>query len=254
MTESQPVPGSSLEPGQRDEAEPLGHLYKMSPTAGVATTDYAAINTVAIITMVLGVASVLTLFNPWLLMIPLAGVICGVVAMRQIRNSNGTQVGGFLVWGGLLLSLGIGGSVAGYQGLDAVHARTSQRQIDQLMEQMGREIRDGDYDAAYSNCSDRFRARVGADLFAARLKELNSQPEWGQIVSISWNQQPMLFEVNPDSKVETATAMAFERMEKLVEPLREVMVFVKEGEQWKLNDIPRLFPIPRSPGSASGGQ
>jgi hypothetical protein len=223
----------------------------MSPTAGVATTDYAAINTAAIIAIVLGAASVLTLFNPWLLMIPLAGAFCAVVAIRQIRNSNGTQVGGILAWGGLLLSLGLGGGVAGYQGLSALHARTDQREIGQLLEQMGREIHDGDYDAAYANCSGRFRERISVDLFTTRLKELDAQPEWGRLASMSWNQQPMLFEVNPDSQIETATAMVFERMEKLTEPLREVMVFIKDGDQWKLNDIPRVFPTPKAAAAAA---
>ena len=100
MTQIEPGPGENA---TTNDAEPLGHLYKMSPTAGVATTDYASINSASIATMVIGAASVLAVLNPYMLFIPAAGLICGVIAVRQIRDSNGTQVGRGLAWGGLLL-------------------------------------------------------------------------------------------------------------------------------------------------------
>src|SRR5579859_5091705 len=93
-----------------DAAETFSHLYKMSATAGVATTDYAAINSMAIVALILGVASVLALAWDVLLVIPLAGLVCALIAFRQIAGSNGTQAGKGLALAALLLALGFGGT------------------------------------------------------------------------------------------------------------------------------------------------
>src|SRR5687767_9055265 len=73
-----------------DGADPLAKLHRMSRTAGLGTQDYVAINVAAVVSALLGLASVLALVTSLLLVIPVAGVICGLVALYQIKDSNGT--------------------------------------------------------------------------------------------------------------------------------------------------------------------
>ena len=87
--------------------DPFLSLHKMSTTAGLGSADYVAINGTALATIILGIASAVVLFdNNLLLLIPLAAVVCGVLAFVQITQSNGTQTGKLLVVAGVLLALG----------------------------------------------------------------------------------------------------------------------------------------------------
>ena len=223
-------------------AEPLTNLFKMSPTAGVATTDYASINSMAIVTILLGVASVLSLFSSYVLIVPLAGIICGIIAVRQIRDSNGTQVGMGLTICGMLLSLGIGGSVLGYQSVKAWQVRQQEQQIATLIDKIGSLLADKKYEEIYSLSSPRLQQRVPKEQFVAHLSNMNANPNFGQVQWIQWNGLAMAFEVNPDSGVQTATTMAKEKVEKFADPSREVMVFTSSDKGWLLEDIPRVFP------------
>jgi hypothetical protein len=235
------TPGPSDIQTRTGDEEPLEHLYKMSPTAGVATTDYASINSAAIVTIILGAASVLVLLNAHLLFIPAAGLICGFVAVRQIRNSNGTQVGGGLAWGGLLLSLLLGGGVLTFQTVDWVHRRANEQEIARLMQQIGQQIHDEQYDVVYEQASQRLRDRIPRDDFDREISAFNVVPQVGKLESLRWNQEPMFFEVNPDSGFEQASAMALEKMEKLPEPGRQLMTFVRESGKWSLYDLSGVF-------------
>jgi len=246
------TPGPSEIKTADGDDEPLEHLYKMSPTAGVATTDYAAINSAAIVTLVLGAASVLVLLNAHLLFIPAAGLICGIIAVRQIRGSNGTQVGRGLAWSGLLLSLLLGGGVLSVQAIDLVHRRADEREIAGMMEQIGRQIHDEQYDAVYAEVSQRLRDRIPHEDFVRQISAFNSVVQVGKVQSLRWNEEPMYFEVNPDSGFEQASAMSLEKMEKLPEPGRQMMTFVKESGKWSLNDLAGVFQQPlqkRGPGA-----
>ena len=83
-------------------------LYHMSRTAGVGLGDYAAINVLAVVGLIVGIACFLLLiFGDSLIMLvlPAAALIVCVVAILQIRNSNGTQVGTGLAAAGIALGL-----------------------------------------------------------------------------------------------------------------------------------------------------
>src|SRR5207248_1399492 len=95
---------------------PLASLYKMSTTAGVGTQEYVAINGTSIAALILGVGSVVVVLSNILLVVPLAGVICALVAMRQIANSNGTQTGRGFAAIGLGLAALLGVSRLGWDG------------------------------------------------------------------------------------------------------------------------------------------
>ena len=250
MTQIEPGPSENK---TASDAEPLGHLYKMSPTAGVATTDYASINSTAIVAMVVGAASILALLNPYMLFIPSAGLICGIIAIRQIRNSNGTQVGRGLAWGGLLLSLLLGGGVTTVQVTRTLLRQSAQRDIAAKIETLGQQIHDGQYEAIYDQASPRLRTKIPRDLFLREISSMNVVPQLGKLEYLRWNKEPMQFELNPDSGVQQAAAMSLEKFEKLPDPGRELITFVNEGGKWSLFGIPRLLGGETPKGAAGAG-
>src|SRR5436309_9385705 len=93
--------------------DPLSHLHKMSTTAGLGSTDYVAVNGIAVTTIFMGLASSLALLDITLLAIPVATVVLAIVALRQIANSNGTQTGRALAWGGMVLAMLFVASIGG---------------------------------------------------------------------------------------------------------------------------------------------
>src|SRR5687768_5111201 len=83
--------------------DPLHNLYRMSRTAGLGSGEYVAINNTSVIAFLMGVASVLALLNPFLLVFAVVAVVLGVMALIQIRSSNGTQTGRAFAIAGILL-------------------------------------------------------------------------------------------------------------------------------------------------------
>src|SRR5437762_797964 len=103
-----------LEPSQNstDAPDPMTRLYKMSTTAGVGSQDYVAINNAAIVSVILGLCTALAFLGIPFLIVGAAGIVFGIIAIAQIRHSNGTQGGIGLAVLGILLSLALAGSVA----------------------------------------------------------------------------------------------------------------------------------------------
>lgn len=101
---------------RRDPA--MKALYRMSRTAGVGLQDYAAVNVLAVVGLLLGLAGVLLVLvagSAFALAVPLIAAVLSTVGLVQIRRSNGTETGQWIALGGLLLSLGIiGVSVTTY--------------------------------------------------------------------------------------------------------------------------------------------
>src|SRR5687768_2615927 len=95
---------------QKTVDDPIASLHRMSTTAGVGSQEYVAINNVAIVAAILGLCTALGFLGPFFLILGLAGVICGFVALKEIRNSNGTQSGKLLAWLGVFLSVALAGS------------------------------------------------------------------------------------------------------------------------------------------------
>ena len=131
-------------------AEHLSHLHKMSTTAGVSNSDYVAVNPLAVVAALLGLASGLA-FAGWpLLVVPVVGIVFGVVAIRQINDSNGTQTGrGFAILGVALCVLLAGGMMA-KRYVEAAAVRADEEAISSTIAQTGRLIGAGDYKQAYA--------------------------------------------------------------------------------------------------------
>ncbi len=240
-------------PTRESDADALAHLYKMSATAGVATTDYAAINPVSIVALLLGLAGVVTLFADILLLIPVVGLAMGAIALIQIRNSNRTQTGkGFAVTG-IVLSLAFGGFVVGRDYMTWQQKRTDEARIASLIGVFGDELAAGKYGDAYGHFSERFRNRISPEVFQQSLETLNHVPKLGHLSAMRWNGEPMLFESNPDSGEQTVTGMAFLQFAQQSDPQREYLKFVREGGPWVIDDLPQLFQAPKPrPGARRG--
>ena len=102
-----------------DGGDPLARLHRMSRTAGLGAQDYVAINVAAVLSVLLGL----------LLVIPLAGVICGIVALHQIKDSNGTQTGRGIAWTGIALSVLFAAVVGGRELLNNVRTRSDREVV-----------------------------------------------------------------------------------------------------------------------------
>src|SRR4029453_1786230 len=112
--------------------------------------EYVAVNGAAVFALLLGLASGLALLERMLLILPIAAVVVGIIALVQIKNSNGTQTGKGLVALGLLLALGCGGIVSTLWRTGALPTRQDQKAIDQVLtQQLADTVKAQKYDDTY---------------------------------------------------------------------------------------------------------
>lgn len=223
--------------------DPLSKLHKMSTTAGVASQQYVAVNSAAVLAALLGVASTMSIFSPLFLLIPLVGVILAVVAWRQIGNSNGTETGKPVAVIGLLLSVLLGGGVLGREIIDHQHAREDARQMEALATRLGDAIKARQYDAAYHLFDVNFRTRISPEQFKAHWASLQMPPST-PLKSMAWNgvlPQYEKWEGNDTLLGVMYVTVNFENAEG-----RFTFVCRKVGSGWEIFNIPELFPIERA--------
>ncbi len=219
--------------------------------------EYVAINPSAIASVLLGVASGLALLASIFLILPAVGLGCGLLAIRQIRQSNGTQTGVGFAIAGIVLSLVLGGIVVTNQGLAWAQTRASTRAIDDLLSRFGQEAKAAavlgntpqaaeKYDAMYdSMMTEAFRGRVDKKTFRARLQSLRvprSQPGSGGVESIRWNGEPMEFQPVADTEFANVLCMSLVKLQGQDEPAREIVRLTNQEGSWKIDGLLRLFP------------
>jgi hypothetical protein len=259
MPEVQDQPAESTRPAAAaarpeggDAPDPLARLKKMSTTAGIGYgQEYVAVNPVAVAALLLGVGSLLVFLHDVLLVIPLAGVVCAVIAWRQIGNSNGTQTGRFMAAAGLGLSLCLGGGRLASKALGGWVNQNDKAEIRRLISELGGHLSREDYPAAYAMFTQRFKDRVTLQRFTDAYKDLNANPVGGGIKGMEWNG---LVEFEDDSQTNSRIAytMAFFSFRKVDEPGRQTVVLLKEGDRWQMDDLPTMFPRDKKPGGAGG--
>jgi hypothetical protein len=169
------------------ETDALAHLHRMSTTAGLGSQEYVAINVTSIIAVLFGVASLLAVASPVLLVFPVVGVILSVAAIRQINHSNGTQTGKGLAILGLLLSGLITAGILSYQVLQEVRQRDDQAAISALCVKYGDLLNEHKYAEAYDLFDAAFQARVGKPAFISQLTATQNQTLMPPISGASWN-------------------------------------------------------------------
>jgi type II secretory pathway pseudopilin PulG len=159
------------------EDDPIGRLHKMSTTAGVASSDYVAINSLAIASIILGLVAAMAFVHPFFVLVGAVGVICGVIAIVQIRGSNGTQGGMLLAVLGILISVGFAGLTGARQVAEARRQKAQTQEIGQLIRDLGRHVIAGDYTSAYALFSPVFQQKVSPAQFE-QVWKLQQDPQY----------------------------------------------------------------------------
>ena len=239
---SGPHPGVPSTPPDDD---PLAHLAKMSTTAGVGSQDYVAVNLAAILAALLGLASVLALLNDVWLVIPAAGVVCAIVAWRQIRNSNGTQTGSGVAMIGLALSLLIGGGVMASKSVKALAQRRDEQTLTAAMHALGDDLAAGHYHEAYMRFSERFQQRVSEAAFTETWETtLGKGFGLGRVKTLDWNGRA-LFEDEPGTGRRFAWAGMIPQFQKPMDPPPRWDVRFSRGPdgRWLIEDLQQVFPV-----------
>ncbi len=231
--------------------DPLARLHKMSTTAGLGSTAYVAVNAPAVFALIFGLASALVVVDNVLLIIPLAGVICAVLAFYQIRKSGGTQTGRLLAGVGLALSIGFAGWVVTTQATHAARTRDDRNAITKLLDTLARHVKAGDFDAAYQLFAPRFRERVDAPTFSDRLKFLQ-QGAYGQLESITSN-NVFSIETDPTTGDRRGAVLMLIKFSGSPQPLREEAVFYTAGGTWWFDNIPAMYSPPPPQGGGPPG-
>ncbi len=232
--------------------DPFLRLHKMSITAGLGSGDYVAISGLSIAAVLLGVGSLLVLFHVHLLLlVPLAGLVCGVLAFVQIGRSNGTLTGRGLALLGLVLSLGLGG----YEGSQVViawqKARADQTQVIDLIHRLGDDVVAGNYQDAYDLCDPDLRSYVTRPVFEGVWQNVRHSALLGTMIGLDWNGQ-LTFENDPLTNQRVAGGMVFIKFNSSPEPVRTDMVFRAGDHGWRVSRIPQFFVPPGQQQAAPG--
>jgi hypothetical protein len=257
MTDVSPDNSAASSSGVPNGKDPLSGLYKMSTTAGLGSADYVAINATSIVALLLGVASILCLiFGTGLLVVPVAAVICAVIAWRQISNSSGTQSGRILAIGGLALALVFGGMQLVRSAQAAARQRADEAELNAVISTFGDAIKAHNYDAAYALFSEAFSRQVPKADFVQKWKPLENHPTLGALKSVEGN-GAFSFEFDSASDLRYAVTLLVLTFEKAQTPSRFDVVFRRQGDKWVIENIPTLFnqqpPAPGGPGGPGGG-
>ncbi|HWE04442.1 MAG TPA: hypothetical protein VG326_18705 [Tepidisphaeraceae bacterium] len=243
-------------PSEGEATEALAHLAKMSGTGSAfGAAEYVAISPMSIVTLMFGFASALSLLVSLFLFIPLVGILCGLLALRQIRNSNGTQGGLIFVFSGMILCLLFGGAVSARQAVAAARTRRDTQQCADVLAKFGDEIKAQRYDVIYNDMtSDVFRDMVPLKRFRESLATVRVHPFLGELQSVKWAGNPIDFEPVAGTDAKFAYAMMLLKFQKGQDPAREMIKLTDRDGSWKIEALPQLFPNPKTnPNGFPGG-
>jgi hypothetical protein len=251
MSETPPQ-AASAEPAHLDR---LAQLHRMSRTAGLGSTDYAAVNTAAVLATVLGLASALSLITPVFLFVPVVGLVVSAVALKQVKQSNGTQTGLLLALLGLALCLGFAATTGGKAFLRHQTSKADERTLTEVTHTFVKQLQDRNPKAAYDAFDDRFKETVSATQFE---NFINNELLAG-LGAVKGVTPPVLYEFqdDPDSDARLAVGITQFQMEKAPgnRPLKWEMRFRRSGGTWRIANIPEWVTAMqgRTPGRPPGG-
>lgn len=231
---------SAASPGGVDDApDPLHNLYRMSRTAGLGSGEYVAINNLSVVALLLGLASVLALLNPILLLFVAAAILCGVLALVQIRSSNGTQTGQVFASAGILLALVFGGTTGGKMVQQRMERQQNEKKIAEAIKQLNDRIVNRQYAQAYQTLfSDKFKKDFPEDVFVSRWEGVERSA--GPIESITWGERTQ-FDPPRGDEDRRGQASALFKFVKSERESRLGMTFVQHDGEWMVEAISEIF-------------
>jgi Domain of unknown function (DUF4190) len=219
----------------------------MSKTAGAALGEYAEVNPLAVTSLVLGCAGALVVLGPVLAVVPLVGLILGVLALRSISRSAGTQTGkGFAILGVLISAITVG--YAGYGQWSNQQTQEQERlAINQLLQTFGQHVNQNQYDQAYAFLDPRQQSRITPERFKSVMEQVQNSPDYGRIVGTrAGDRIDLTFDPATNYSVAEVLIVADLKPSTLVanevRVARERAVFWKIDGRWKLHDVPSWFP------------
>jgi hypothetical protein len=222
------------------ETDALSHLYKMSSTAGAQSNEYVAVNVTAVVAVIFGLASLLAKFGAILLVIPIIGVILSLVALAQIRASNGTQTGKGLALIGLILSGLISGGLLTVNLVQAAQTRSDEQAISAICQDLGQLLKDRKYESACALFNARFKDRVGDQAFTAHLANIQQNGYYPPIDSMTWNGRSEI--QSGDEGEKTAAVMMVVQYKDSNTPSRFAAELRRTDGTWRFEAIEDLFP------------
>jgi hypothetical protein len=218
----------------------------MSTTAGLGSQDYVAVNVTSVVAVLFGLASLLAIASPVLLIFPAVGVMLGVIALRQVKRSNGTQTGGALAIAGLALSAVITAALLCYHGFRVLQRRADERALASLSQRYGQLLEQRKFAEAYDLFDSDFQARVSKPQFISQLSSIQSQPLMPPISGTSWNGLAEFHRDDPGT--ETADAMLRLEYKGSASEARIAIRFRRRGDgPWLIDNVPDQFPVARPP-------
>ena len=220
----------------------LAQLHRMSTTAGVTNLDYVALSHLAIVAVLLGLASALALFGWLLLVVPLVGIVFAIVAIRQINDSSGTQSGRGLAIAGLILCLLFGGGEVVKEVMAITAVSGDKAQISVTLAQAGSLIREQKYKEAYALFDPTFQSYFKFEQFQSIWTSVQSPRSLGPLESMQWN-GVVDFETAAGARVALTNAkMKFARSQEE----RFEVTLRKVGEKWLILRFPSFFAEPKA--------
>lgn len=188
MSQAPQTDESNGSPPQTSDANThLAQLHRMSPTAGVTNRGYVALNLLAIVAVLLGLASALALLSFYFLPIPVGAIVVALLAMRQVNNSNGTQTGKGLALAGLGLAVILGGAVGAMEWKNYAALKEDESRISATLSEAGKQLHDGKYDQAYALFDDSFKSYVTPELFKSNMISVQAPRGLGKLESMAGN-------------------------------------------------------------------
>lgn len=234
MTQTTQPPTQTPPPGK--PAQGLAGLHKMSATAGVALGEYRSINVPAVASLVMGVASWMSLIHPLLYVLPAGAVALGLIGMYQVARSNGTQGGAVLAGLGIVLGLALGGWALAADITRSNRIGGHREEIARTIGQFGDRLAAADYDAAYGFLSNNLRREISLESF--RNEMMAEAARLGGFRGAATNQLARVTE-DADGTI-TAEAMIVVQTPG-PEPLRQGLRLVREVEGWRIADFESWF-------------
>jgi len=224
---------------QADEADPIASLHKMSTTAGISSGEYVAINLPAVFAALLGLATALAFLGLPFLAVGAGGIVCGVVALRQIHGSNGTQGGAALAWGGIVVSLALAGTVFYNHTQEQAALKRQQEQVNATIQTLGKYLSSEDYAAAYGLMAPELQQRVDPQTFVQAWK---IRQEWrGPLRSVQGNDRFAVTKGAGTTVMYTKAIFRFGAPDKPFEV--GYIVALRLGDDgWRVLDIPDVYP------------
>lgn len=233
------APGDTSDPAALEAERHLASLHKMSTTAGITDGGYVAVNLTSVVALLLGLASALAFSSAILLLVPLLAIGCALLAVRQIRNSNGTQTGVPLAYLGIALSVLLGGGAVAALVMNYMAVSPEARQVGQTLGDVGRLVIDQKYEQAYQRFDHNFQERVPFDTFKGTWEAMRNSKTAGGLEIMEWNGvTPEFTQAEGNPVAATKLRIKFRNFGED----RADVILIKVGPTWYINNIPQWFP------------